>query len=126
RRGRGQSRICIPCARHAAAGACRGRPAAMLNHGTDAAELAKRVVVMGAGGFVGNAIATRLERDGVPVLRLGRRDLDLLAAGAAEKLAAMFEPGDVLVAVSALAPVRNPAMLRDNMIMAAAMVEAAA
>jgi len=85
-----------------------------------------RVVVMGAGGFVGGAIAARLERGGVSVLRLTRREVDLLAPDAAERLAAQLRAQDVLVAASALAPCKNAEMLRDNMIMAAALVRAAA
>lgn len=98
----------------------------MLIHGNTAPMPPARVVVLGAGGFVGNAIAGRLERDRTEVLRLGRLEVDLLAADAAERLAERLRPDDVFVAVSALAPCRNPEMLRDNMIMAAAMVRAAA
>ena len=97
----------------------------MLMHGNDRAAAPSRVVVMGAGGFVGNAIAARLERDGVPVLRLTRREVDLLASDGADQLAALLRPEDVLVGVSALAPCRNITMLRDNIIMAAAMLRAA-
>jgi UDP-glucose 4-epimerase len=97
----------------------------MLKHGNAAPVPPKRVVVMGAGGFVGNAIAARLERDGVSVLRLGRHDIDLLAPGAADQLTEQLRPEDVFVAVSALAPCRNAEMLRDNMVMATAMVRAA-
>jgi UDP-glucose 4-epimerase len=60
------------------------------------------------------------------VVRLGRREADLLAAAGAERLAAWLRPEDVLVAVSALAPCRNAAMLRDNIIMAAAIAKAVA
>jgi nucleoside-diphosphate-sugar epimerase len=80
---------------------------------------------MGARGFVGNAIAIRLERDRVPVLRLSRNDIDLLAPDAADKLVTRLKAGDAFVAVSALAPCRDARMLRDNMTMALAMVEAA-
>jgi UDP-glucose 4-epimerase len=85
-----------------------------------------RVVVVGAGGFVGNAIASRLEKDGVPVLRLGRRDIDLLAPDACDRLTARLGAGDVLVAAAALAPCKTVEMLRDNITMACAMVKAAA
>ncbi|MGO8920580.1 MAG: NAD-dependent epimerase/dehydratase family protein [Stellaceae bacterium] len=97
----------------------------MLQHLNSAPLPPKRVVVLGAYGFVGNAIAARLEKDGVSVLRLGRGDVDLLAADAAGRLAAHLREGDVLVAVAALAPCKNAAMLRDNVIMAAAIVAAA-
>jgi UDP-glucose 4-epimerase len=85
-----------------------------------------RVVVVGAGGFVGNAIAARLERDGVPVLRLARPDIDLLAPDAVDQLAARLGAGDVLVAAAARAPCKTIEMLRDNVIMACALVRAAA
>jgi len=97
----------------------------MLDHGNDAPAAPARVVVMGATGFVGNAIAARLEQDRVPVLRLTRREVDLLVADGADRLAAQLRPADILVAAAALAPCRSAAMLRDNTIIAAAMLKAA-
>jgi len=97
----------------------------MLTHGNAAPAPPVRVVVMGARGFVGNAIAACLERGRAPVLRLSRLEVDLLAPNGADRLAARLRRDDVLVAVSALAPCRNAAMLRDNMIIAAAMAKAA-
>jgi UDP-glucose 4-epimerase len=98
----------------------------MLIHGNAAPVPPTRVVVMGARGFVGNAIAGRIERDGIPVLRLGRLEIDLLAPEASDQLAERLRPGDVFVAVSALAPCRTPDTLRDNVIMAVAMIRAVA
>jgi nucleoside-diphosphate-sugar epimerase len=98
----------------------------MLVHGNDVPAAPTRAVVIGAAGFVGNAIAARLDRDRVPVLRLTRCELDLLAADGGDRLAALLRPKDVLVAVAAVAPCRNAAMLRDNTIIAAAMLKAAA
>ena len=98
----------------------------MLRHGNPTPAPPARVVVMGAGGFVGGAIAARLERDRIPVVRLGRRDVDLLAPDGADRLAAQLCPEDVLVATSALAPCRSPLMLRDNITMVAAIARAAA
>lgn len=85
-----------------------------------------RVVVIGAGGFIGGAVAARLERDGVPVLRLTRRDADLLAPDAADRLAALLQPEDSVVAAAAMAPVKTAAMLRDNMTLALGIVGALA
>jgi nucleoside-diphosphate-sugar epimerase len=96
----------------------------MLQHLNPAPTAPARVVVIGASGFVGGAIAARLERDGAPVLRLGRREVDLLAPAAAERLRALLRPGDALVAASALAPCRTADMLRDNMVIAAALIAA--
>src|SRR5476649_873410 len=96
----------------------------MLEHLNASDTTPERVVVMGAGGFVGGSIATRLRRNNVPVLALGRKQLDLLSAGAAERLASMLQPTDAFVAVSALAPCKNSDMLARNMVMASAIVRA--
>jgi len=74
-----------------------------------------RVVVMGARGFVGSAIASRIEADEVPVLRLSSKDVDLLDPNAAERLAQRLNAGDALVVVSALAPCRDAAGLIKNL-----------
>jgi len=96
----------------------------MLEHLHPTSATPDRVVVMGAGGFVGGAIVRRLQAESVPVLGLGRRDIDLLHPGAVDSLAERLKPNDTFIAVSALAPVKNPEMLSANMIMLANMVEA--
>jgi nucleoside-diphosphate-sugar epimerase len=73
-----------------------------------------RVVVLGAGGFIGGAIAHRLRSEGIEVLALGRNSCDLLAADAGNRLSAQLESDDTLVFVSANAPVKNVAMLIEN------------
>jgi nucleoside-diphosphate-sugar epimerase len=83
-----------------------------------------RVVVIGAGGFVGGAVTRELMRDGVPVQALTRKDVDLLQEGAAARLAARLGPDDSVVFVSALAPARNTAMLLQNLRMAEAVGQA--
>lgn len=83
-----------------------------------------RIVVIGAGGFIGGAIAATLEGRGVEVVRLTRREVDLLAPDAADRLADLLTDGDTVVAVAAMAPVKTPAMLADNLVMVRAMVEA--
>jgi nucleoside-diphosphate-sugar epimerase len=98
----------------------------MLQHQNAAPVAPTRVVVVGAGGFVGNAIARRLERDQVPVLRLTRREVDLLSPEAADRLGAQLHSGDTLVAAAALAPCKTAEMLRDNIALALALVKAAA
>jgi UDP-glucose 4-epimerase len=84
----------------------------------------ERVVILGAGGFVGGSTLAHLRAQGVPTLALGRPGLDLLAPNAAATLAAALRPTDTLVFVSALAPVKNSAMLLDNMRMGAAVTTA--
>ena len=96
----------------------------MLNHLHSTPTKPSRVVVMGAGGFVGATITGKLAALGVPTLALTRKEVDLLAPGGGEALAKLLSPSDSFVAVSAIAPVKNPTMLRDNMTMLAAMSEA--
>jgi nucleoside-diphosphate-sugar epimerase len=86
----------------------------MLEHLTDLRR-PKRVVVAGAGGFVGAAISQRLERDGVPVLRLTREHLDLAGADAEATLVALLKSGDVFVAAAAKAPCKDTDSLVENM-----------
>jgi nucleoside-diphosphate-sugar epimerase len=96
----------------------------MLQHHLPAAAAPKRVVILGAGGFIGGEIAKRLQQQSVPVLALGRGAFSLLDADASDKLATALQPDDALVFVSALAPVRNPAMMVDNIRMAGAVCAA--
>jgi len=75
----------------------------------------ERVVVIGAGGFVGGTLLARLQQEGIATLGVTRKEVDLLADGAADALAALIKPGDSVVAVSAIAPCKNTSMLADNM-----------
>lgn len=90
----------------------------MLEHQTNAPQQPVRVVIIGAGGFVGGTIAQQLQDEKVPVLGLTRRDVDLLQEGAAKKLAGLVRAGDAVVFVSAIAPARNSAALMQNLVMA--------
>jgi nucleoside-diphosphate-sugar epimerase len=98
----------------------------MLTHRAEPGLRPTRAVVLGAHGFVGRAAVRRLGAAGVPLVGLGRRDLDLLDAGAAEALAARLRPDDTLVMVAARAPVKNTAMLIENLRMMSAVCDAVA
>jgi UDP-glucose 4-epimerase len=98
----------------------------MLEHMHSDSHRPQRVVVIGANGFVGGAVAARLEGDGVAVLRVSRKEVDLLAPDAGSILRKILKAGDSVVAASARAPCKDSAMLVDNMIMARAMVQAVA
>ncbi len=87
----------------------------VLHHLNSSPQAPERVVVLGAAGFVGAAIARRLSDKGAAVSGLTRRDVDLQADGAGDALAALLLHGDALVCVSAIAPVKNLAMLADNL-----------
>jgi UDP-glucose 4-epimerase len=98
----------------------------MLEHLNPEPRKPSRVVVIGAAGFVGGAIAARLERDGVAVLRVSRKEADLLAPDASARLTNLLKEGDAVVAASAKAPCKDSGMLVENMVMARAMVQAIA
>ena len=96
----------------------------MLTHLNPAPAKPNRVVVVGANGFVGASIADRLEQQGIETLRLTRKEIDLLTQDAASRLASLLRDGDSVVAASAIAPCKTPEMLRDNIVLGAAMVQA--
>jgi nucleoside-diphosphate-sugar epimerase len=98
----------------------------VLEHSSPVRKAPSRVVVLGAGGFVGSAICTRLAADKAPVLALTRNELDLLRPEAAATLQRLLRADDSVVFVSALAPTRNNAMLIDNLRMAEAVCAALA
>jgi nucleoside-diphosphate-sugar epimerase len=83
-----------------------------------------RVIVLGAGGFIGGATARRLRSDAIEVVELGRESCDLVAADAAARLTEKLRPDDTLVFVSAHAPVKNVAMLIENIRMGEAVCAA--
>lgn len=91
----------------------------ILTHTRTPAGLPSRTVVIGAAGFVGAAVADRIEAKGGAVLRLARTEIDLTAAGADRRLAEQLRPDDACVFIAARAPCKNPAMLAENIGMAA-------
>ncbi len=96
----------------------------MLTHENPTPIKPRRVVIIGAGGFVGGAIRKALLSQAIDVLALTRKELDLLAGGAAEKLAHLLRPDDSVVMVSAIAPVKTVPMLMQNLAMAEAVCAA--
>jgi UDP-glucose 4-epimerase len=87
----------------------------MLEHEYETPSKPKRVVVIGAGGFVGRTIVNRLAADGIDTLALTRKELDLLAGGAAAKLGALLQPTDSIVFISAKAPAKTIPMMMENL-----------
>src|SRR5215831_3947200 len=102
------------------------RNIAVLEHSSPIRKAPRRVVIVGAGGFVGSAICARLAADKIPVLALTRNELDLLKPEAAATLQRLLRADDGVVFVSALAPTRNNAMLIDNLRLAEAVCAALA
>lgn len=63
-----------------------------------------RVVLLGARGFIGQALLRDLSKAGIATLAPASADLDLTAPDAATKLAGRLQPHDALVFLSALTP----------------------
>jgi nucleoside-diphosphate-sugar epimerase len=92
----------------------------MLIHQNGSPTPPKRVVVIGAGGFVGSTIAKELAQAKIPTLALTRAQVDLLSPSGADALKALLSPDDAVVFVSAIAPARNVEQLMANLRMAEA------
>jgi RmlD substrate binding domain len=95
----------------------------VLTHLLDSPQWPTRTVVIGAGGFVGGAIARRVAELGGQVLSLSREQIDLLAPDGAQRLASLLRPEDAVVAAAARAPCKDMSMMIDNMIMTKAMID---
>lgn len=87
----------------------------MLNHRNEQPTRPKRVVVLGSNGFVGSHTVKKLTKEGIEVLGLSRKEINLLDASATENLLKVLKPEDTLVVVSAIAPCKNNAQLLDNL-----------
>ncbi|PIR26678.1 MAG: NAD-dependent dehydratase [Deltaproteobacteria bacterium CG_4_10_14_0_2_um_filter_43_8] len=96
----------------------------MLKNNLSSQILPERVVIIGAGGFVGSAITKSFRRRNAQVVALVRKDIDLLAENAVEQLKLMLRKNDALVVISAQAPTKNSAMLIDNLRMMAVVCDA--
>ncbi|MEX2224543.1 MAG: NAD-dependent epimerase/dehydratase family protein [Candidatus Rokuibacteriota bacterium] len=81
----------------------------------------ERVVILGASGFLGRALHTRLAQDAVPVVAHSSRTLDLTRPEALGALDGVLGPETALVFAAALTPDRGqtPATLLANTAMAA-------
>lgn len=86
----------------------------MAEHLNSAPEAPERLVVVGAGGFVGSSIVEAAMAHDIEVLPLRRSDVDLLADGSGASLRPILRPGDAVAFVSALAPCKDYLMFEQN------------
>jgi len=70
---------------------------------------------MGAGGFVGQASSRLLKANGVEVIALTRKEVDLLATDAAGRLGSYLTRESTLIVTSAQAPCKDIPMLLANL-----------
>lgn len=80
-------------------------------------EMPRRLVLLGARGFVARACAEAAAAAGIPAIGVGREQIDLLDAGAAERLTGLLRTDDALVITSAVAPCRDAEAMRRNVTM---------
>lgn len=96
----------------------------MLKHNVTAKTIPERVVVMGAGGFIGASLINSLKLNKIPCLALSSGNLNLLDSDAPGRLADVLNSDDTLVVISAIAPCKNNEMLFQNILMMKAVCEA--
>ncbi len=86
----------------------------MFNHLNQEEMQPKRVVVLGASGFVGSSTARKLAANNIPYLAISRKEIDLSHQAASGALASLLQTDDALVVISAKAPCKNYEMLTAN------------
>jgi UDP-glucose 4-epimerase len=73
-----------------------------------------RYVVFGSNGFVGNAVASNLEKKGITTIRVTRKDHDFLSRSLWHQINFLNE-NDILIFAAAQAPVKSFNGYQDNM-----------
>ena len=92
----------------------------MLEHLNSKNKTPERVVLIGARGFIGQAVNAHLKELGIDTLALTSTDINLLADDAGVKLAELLKPTDSVVMLSALTPDKGRGIdtMMDNFKMA--------
>ena len=67
----------------------------------------KRIIVLGASGFVGKRVVAALAARDIMVIPLASRDLDLTSASAVDQITKLIAPEDDILFISALTPDRG-------------------
>lgn len=100
----------------------RGRPSAR----STSSDETGRIVVLGAGGFIGRALTRALERRGEHTVALHARSLELSSGEGGARLARELRRGDVLIVLAAITRDRGngPSELRANLAIGRAVCEA--
>lgn len=79
----------------------------MIRHQYSDPTVPSRVVLLGASGVIGRVVTSYLQDKGVPTLALRSTDLNLLTRDAADRLALLLNPQDVMVMLACLTPDRG-------------------
>lgn len=89
----------------------------MLKHTNKTNIKPDRIVILGSNGFVGSAISDQLTKMDIPILKLGKNNVNLLLENSYQILSEYLNNNDSLIFVSAIAPVKNEQMFNDNIFM---------
>ena len=82
-----------------------------------------RIVVFGASGFIGFGIAQQLSSEGNEVIRLTRRDVDLVSVDAPLVIRSLVKDNDLIVFAAADAPCKNVHQFENNIVMLSKLLE---
>ena len=96
----------------------------MLKHCVSKKTIPKRIVVMGAGGFIGASLVKTLKSSNIPFIALTEKNMNLLDSEASDRLVNILNADDTLVVISAIAPCKNNEMLLQNISMMKTVCEA--
>lgn len=86
----------------------------MLTLHSPSGDYCPRTVILGSGGFVGQACACALTASQIPVIGITRQDIDLLAPDVPSILAQRLRVDDCLIIAAASAPCKTTTQLFDN------------
>lgn len=84
----------------------------------------RRVVVLGASGFVGSRVCALAGTQGLDVVGLSSKDVNLMSSAAASILASLLRGGDTIVHSAAIAPARSAGEVAANLLMTQCLVDA--
>ena len=76
-----------------------------------------RIVVIGANGFVGNSIYCKLKAEKYDVVKIIKKDVNLLEKESIEQLKNTIKRNDIVIFVSAIAPCKNLNEYHENLVM---------
>ena len=87
----------------------------MLKHINSIAKKPDRLVVIGSTGFIGGAITSLANSNGIETVELGSHDIDLRMKDAPHELASHIKKGDAVVAAAAVAPCKSIEHFQENL-----------
>jgi len=88
----------------------------LLHHLNKLPQKPKRVVILGASGFVGSSITRQCKINKIKTLEISSQEIDLRKNESINSLNSIILPNDYIVAVAAIAPVKSLSMLSENLL----------